>query len=150
MTRNLAFFIALIATAVALGAALAHLLELPNKVHLPADEYFVVQKAYRGWNKLAFLLLVELASMIWLAVLYRAEPAVRWPVITALACLIAAQAIFWAFTYPANIATSNWTTIPANWQALRIRWEYSHAAGALFQLGAMSALIIAVLSRRGV
>jgi hypothetical protein len=148
MTRNLAFFIALIATAIALGAALAHLLELPNKIHLPADQYFVVQKAYRGWNRLALLLLGELASMTWLTILYWAQPAVRWPVIAALACLVAAQAIFWTFTYPANFATSNWTHIPANWQALRSRWEYSHAAGALFQVGAMAALIIAVLSRR--
>jgi hypothetical protein len=49
MPRNIAFFIALMATALALGAALAHALELPNKIVLSRDDYFVVQKAYRGW-----------------------------------------------------------------------------------------------------
>lgn len=29
--------------------------------------------------------------------------------------LVATQAIFWIFTYPANVATQNWTTLPDNW-----------------------------------
>ena len=44
-------------------------------------------------------------------------------------------------------ATDNWTAIPADWDSLRTRWEYSHALGAAFQVLAMSALIIAVLGR---
>ncbi len=63
----------------------------------------------------------------------------------AVACLAAAQAIFWTYTYPANAATENWTTIPPNWEALRRQWEFSHAAGAGLQLLAMSFLIIAAL-----
>ena len=148
MARNVAFFIALLATALALGGALAHLLELPNKIALPADQYFIVQKAYRGWNRLAFLLLVQLASMVAVAYLYRHEPPVRWPSIAGIACLVIAQIIFWTFTFPANSATSNWTIVPENWQQLRSDWEYSHAAGALFQCLAMISLIVAVLSRR--
>lgn len=148
MSRKVAFFIALLATALALGAALAHALELPNKIGLPANEYFIVQKAYRGWAMLGILLVIELAAMIALAFLYWREPAVRRSVLAAIACLVIAQIIFWWLTYPANVATSNWTIVPADWRHLRAQWEYSHAAGALFQLLAMISLILGALSRR--
>jgi hypothetical protein len=38
--------------------------------------------------------------------------------------------IFFAGTYPANVATQNWSVVPANWEALRTQWEYSHAVNA--------------------
>jgi hypothetical protein len=143
-----AFFIALLSTALALGAALAHLLELPNKIGLSREQYFVVQGIYQGWNRLGLLLLIELASMLAVIVLARNDPPVWRVAIVALLCLVVAQALFWIFTYPANVSTANWTHIPDNWEALRSRWEYSHAAGAVLQGLAMSALIIAVLRRR--
>jgi hypothetical protein len=141
------FFIALLATALALGAALAHALELPNKINLPEREYFIIQQVYRGWNQLAYLLMIQLVSMLAIAGLSWQEPRVLWPTLAAVLCLLCAQALFWTFTYPANVATDNWTAIPAEWESLRTRWEYSHALGALFQLLAMSALIVAVLGR---
>lgn len=147
MIYDVVFFIALLATALALGAALAHALELPNKIDLPKDQYFVVQQAYRGWDHLAYLLLVELLSMIAVAVMSRHDPYVFWAVVAAICCLAAAQALFWIFTYPANAATANWTRAPPNWEALRDRWEYSHAAGAAFQTLAMASLIVAVIGR---
>jgi hypothetical protein len=145
---DVVFFVALLATAVALGGALAHAFELPNKIGLPGDEYFIVQKAYRGWNLLALVLLVEFVSMLVLTILYWQDPRVRWPLVVAMSCLLSAQIAFWLFTYPANVATSNWTAMPQNWEKLRSQWEYSHFAGALFQLAAMSFLIVAALSRR--
>jgi hypothetical protein len=145
---KIAFFIALLATALAMGAALALLLELPNKFGLPEGEYLVVQKIYRGWSQLAYLLAVELIAMLAVAWLARGEPRVLWPPIVAILCLIGAQAVFWTFTFPANVATANWTTVPDDWQALRRSWEYSHAVGAALQVLAMSALIVAVLGRR--
>lgn len=59
----------------------------------------------------------------------------------------AAQAVFWTFTYPANVATRNWTVVPANWQALRVQWEYSHAVGAVLTLAALAALFSSLLAR---
>ncbi len=82
--RDAAFFVALMATSFALGAALAHAFELPNKMGLGRDEYFVVQTIYAGWNRLAYVLAVELAGMLALIFLYRAEPRVFWPVCVAL------------------------------------------------------------------
>lgn len=144
---DIAFFVALLATAMALGGALAHVLELPNKIGLSADEYFVVQKVYYGWNRLAFLLLIEIISMIVVTIFARHTPLVFWPALFAIVFLVCAQAVFWVFTFPANVATENWTQIPQNWQVLRARWEYSHAAGAGFQLLAMASLILSVIRR---
>lgn len=144
--REVAFFIALIATAVALGGALAHAYELPNKIGLPRDEYFVVQQMYAGWNRLAFVLAIQFLAIIAVLLLHWQEPWVRRPTIVALAGLVAAQLIFWVFTFPANQATSNWTVVPENWEWLRARWEYSHLAGAVCQLVCMAALVIAVLA----
>jgi len=145
--QNIAFFIALLATALALAAALAHALELPNKLGMAREGYFIVQHAYEGWNRLAYLVGIELAAMLAVIWLYRVERRVLWWALAALVCLVASQAIFWTWTFPANQATSNWTTQPENWKRLRYEWEFSHLFGALFQSFAMTALIIAVLRR---
>ncbi len=142
------FLIALLAVPFALGAALAHALELPNKMALTRDDYFVVQQIYAGWNRLALVLLIEVAALAAIAVLHRNEKRVWRPAATALAFVLAAQAVFWSFTFPANEATANWTVVPENWNALRTNWEYSHLTGAVFQFLAMAALAIAVLNRR--
>jgi hypothetical protein len=142
------FFVALLSAAIALGAALAHLLELPNKIAMPRDAYLATQQAYRGWAWLGLLLLVQLAAILATAWLSRHAPTVLWPLLAAAAFLLAAQAVFWAFTWPANVATQNWTTLPDDWQRLRARWEYSHAAGALFQLLVSASLFAAVLRAR--
>ncbi|WP_064710734.1 hypothetical protein [Rhizobium bangladeshense] len=146
MAYKFVFFIALLATALALGGAMAHLLELPNKISLARNDYFVVQKAYRGWNRLAFFLLIQLIAIVSVAIMSRYEPSVFWPAVVSALCLLGAQAVFWVYTYPANVATKNWTGIPDDWETLRTNWEYSHAAGAVCQVLAMSSLIIAALA----
>lgn len=145
--RDLSLFLALNISAVAMGGALAHALELPNKIGMPRDDYFVTQQAYRGWSQLAWILIAQLACLVWVANIYRHQPAVLWPAIIAIACLLGAQALFWVFTFPANRATRNWTWIPDNWEVVRQRWEYSHAGGAAFQMVGMAALIVAALAR---
>lgn len=149
-TSDVAAFVALLATALAMGAALAHALELPNKIELSADNYLIVQTAYRGWSLLAFLLVIEVAAMLWLAVRYRTVPRVFWPTVVALACVAAAQAIFWIWTYPANQVTENWTVLADNFETVRAQWEYSHLAGAVCQVLAMAAIAIAVVGRGSV
>jgi hypothetical protein len=99
---EIVFFVALLATALALGGALAHALELPNKIRPSRDEYFIVQKAYRGWDQLAYLSAVQLMSIVAVAVMSRQEPRVLWPTIFA--------ALFW-------------TAIAENWETLRRQWE---------------------------
>jgi hypothetical protein len=145
--RDAVFFIALLSTAMALGGALAHLFELPNKIGLAREAYFTVQQIYAGWDRLAYLLVVELVSMLTLAVLMWHYPRAFYAAAVAIFSLAGAQIVFWLFTYPANVATNNWTLVPADWDAWRRQWEFSHAVGALFQLGAMAALIVSVLAR---
>jgi hypothetical protein len=150
-TRRLydaAFFVALLATALALGPALAHVLELPNKIDLPREPYFTVQGIYRGWWQIAFVLAVELAGMLAVLVLSREHPAVFRLTLLAISCLAAAQAVFWIWTQPANVETENWTVAPDNWQTLRLQWEFSHLAGAVFQLMAFGSLVAAALTSR--
>jgi hypothetical protein len=48
-------FLSLLFGALVLGLALAHLLELPNKIALPRDDYLIVQQIYRGWALLGFV-----------------------------------------------------------------------------------------------
>jgi hypothetical protein len=145
--NNIAFFVALLASALVLGPALAHLFELPNKIGLPRDEYFIVQKAYRGWSLFGWLLLVQIAALAAAAYLARMEVRTPTLVVLALVSVLAAQLVFWLFTYPANVATANWTLQPESWEKLRQQWEYSHAAGALLQLTGFCLLIAAVLGR---
>jgi hypothetical protein len=145
---TIAFFVALLASALVLGPALAHVLELPNKIDLPREEYFIVQKAYRGWNQIAWALGVQVIALASAAILTRVERRVMVLTLLALACVLAAQGLFWTFTYAANVATENWTAVPDNWDGLRWQWEYSHAAGAAFQLLGFCLLVGAVLLRK--
>ena len=94
LAHDAAFFVALLATALALGGALAHVLELPNKIGMSHKGYFIVQRVYLGWNRLAYLLLIELAGMLAVIFLYRAQPSVLWPALVALSCLLAAPKSF--------------------------------------------------------
>jgi hypothetical protein len=140
-------FISLLFTALSLGPALAHILELPNKIHLSREDYLTVQLIYRGWALLAIVIFGALISTLILTLMVRKTRKVFTLTLTGLLCIVGAQIVFWVFTYPANQETNNWTQMPANWPVLRNQWEYSHAAGAVPSLIAMIALILSVLVR---
>jgi hypothetical protein len=55
---SVAFFVALLASALMLGPALAHAFELPAKIGLSREEYFIVQQIYRGWAGFSLVLVV--------------------------------------------------------------------------------------------
>ena len=131
---------------------IAHLLELPNKIALPRDAYFIVQQIYAGWSLLGVVLLVQLVSILAVIALAASDRRLRGCAIVALLCLVGAQVLFWTFTYPANAATANWKVQPGDWEALRLQWEYSHAGGAVLQLAAMASLVVGALGpfRNGV
>lgn len=147
MARDTARFLSLLFVALALGPSLAHLLELLNKIGLPREEYFVVQQIYRGWALLGLVVAGELLSLSTLAILVRRHARELAPALLALLCVVGAQVLFWAVTFPANQATENWTVAPQNWIVLRERWEYSHAAAAVLNLVAFAALVVGVLRK---
>jgi hypothetical protein len=47
--RYAAQFASLLFSALAMVPAMAHLMELPNKIRLSRADYFVAQQLYRGW-----------------------------------------------------------------------------------------------------
>ncbi|WP_316978970.1 hypothetical protein [Shumkonia mesophila] len=141
-----AYFFAFLFVGLSLGPSLAHLLALPNKIDLPEAAYFTAQAIYRGWALLGVVVVGALASTLTLTILVWRQPAAaRWAGLAFLG-LAGAQALFWIYTFPANRATANWTTVPPGWEALRTQWEYSHAAGAGLNLLALVALVLSVLA----
>lgn len=139
-------FLAVLLTAIVLGAGLAHLFEFPNKMDLSRDDYLIVQQIYRGWALLGIALIGALIVTLVLAIAVRKKPTIFALTVTALLCLAASLAIFFTFTYPANQQTANWTFLPADWEELRDRWEYSHAVNAVLYLVALSALVWSLIA----
>ncbi|HVV28648.1 MAG TPA: hypothetical protein VHC40_11850 [Rhizomicrobium sp.] len=144
---DILFFLAILATLISLAPGLAHLFELPRKMDFSQEVYFTVQQVYSGWSLFGIAIAVQFVTLVLLAWQSASEYYVFRPVMAALLLLIAAQALFWTFTYPANSATQNWTVSPPDWAVLRLRWELSHAAGALCQLAGLLSLIGALFAR---
>lgn len=142
-----AYFVSLLLTAVAVAPGLAHLLELPNKIGLPAEQYLVAQQIYRGWALLGVVLFAALAAAATLATLLRRRGEPYGAALAAAALMLGALAVFFVFTFPANRATGDWTALPDDWRAIRAQWEYSHAAAALLWLGAFAALCASACAR---
>jgi hypothetical protein len=145
MGLKIARFFSLLFAALVLAPALAHLLELPNKIELSRNHYLVVQQIYSGWSLLGVVVYGALLSTLALAILVRRQPRVFALTLAAFLCLLAAHFVFWIFTFPANQETANWTVLADNWMALRAQWEYSHAAGAVLNLAAFVLLVLSVL-----
>jgi hypothetical protein len=148
MGRKLVEFLAVILTALALVPAGAHLFELPNKIGLAQEPYFMVQAIYRGWALFGFVLFPALAANLALAVTVRRQRVPFWLALIAFLGIAGTLAIFFGWTYPANQATSNWTRVPENWMALRAHWEYSHAVNAIITFAALCAVTLSVLTAR--
>ena len=137
-------FLSLLFTALALAPAMAHLLELPNKIHLSRDDYLTVQQIYRGWALLGIVVVGALVSTLALAIMSRVRKGYT-PALIGFLCIVGTQIVFWTFTFPANRETMNWTVLPEHWEALRTQWEYSHAASAGLNLAAFIAVALGVL-----
>ncbi len=71
MSVTAARFFSLLFAALALAPALAHLLELPNKLGLSRNDYLIVQQIYRGWALLGIVVLGALVSTLTLTILVR-------------------------------------------------------------------------------
>lgn len=137
-------FIAIVLTALALVPGGAHLFALPNKIQLAETNYFVTQSVYRGWALFGIVLFGAIFANLALTLALRRQRAFVFALIN-LVCLIATLVIFFAFTFPANQATNNWTQVPADWQELRWQWEVSHAVNALITFTGFCSLVMSLL-----
>jgi hypothetical protein len=138
----------MVLTALALVPAGAHLFELPNKIGLAEESYFIVQNIYRGWALFGIVLFGALAVNLWLTILLRRRGAAFWLALAGFLLVALTLLIFFTWTFPANQATANWTLAPDNWQALRTQWEYAHATNAILTLLALCSVTLAALLAR--
>ena len=107
----------------------AHLFEMPNNIGLPEQQYFLVQSIYRGWALFGIMIFAAIGANL-LVALWRCRKRFL-PSLSAGLILAVTLVVFFVWTYPANQATANWTAVPADWQALRSQWEFSHTAHAV-------------------
>jgi hypothetical protein len=139
-------FLAVVLTALALVPGGAHAFALLNKIDLGAEQYFIVQNIYRGWALLGIVLVGALLADFVLAVMVRRRGGAPFVLALLGFCGVALTlVIFFVWTYPANQATANWTTIPDNWEQLRWQWEYSHAVNAIITLLALCSITWSVV-----
>ena len=89
-------FFGVILTALALVPAGAHFFELPNKIDLAQDHYFIVQNTYRGWALFGIVVVAALAINLVLALMLRGRGAPFWLALAALLCIAAALVIFFS------------------------------------------------------
>jgi hypothetical protein len=141
-------FLAIVLVALTLVPLGAHLASLPNKIDMTAEQYFVVQSSYNGWFLFGIAQIPSVIVAFALAFLLRAEALpLRLALIGGLS-MAATLVIYFIWVHPANLATSQWTSIPDDWQVLRRQWEYGHAASAVFNLMALGAIAAAVVISR--
>lgn len=148
MTLRVLPFVAVILNALALVPGGAHLFALPNKIALPQEAYFTAQGIYRGWALLGVVLIGAMLANLASAIMLRTQPLPFRLSLAAFIAVAATLAIFFLWTFPANQATANWTTVPANWEALRRQWEYSHAVNALITFAALCLATASAMARR--
>jgi DMSO reductase anchor subunit len=148
VTVKILLFASIVLVAISMAATWAHLLEMSAKLTLSRGEYSTVQQIYRGWAWLGIFIFAALASTSALAVLTRADRLSTFAAAASAACIVLALVVFFSYTFPANQATANWTSIPDHWSALRRQWEYAHAAEALLYFAALLFLAAAAVIRR--
>ena len=129
---TLAKLITLLLTAVVIIPSGAHLFELPGKIDLDRDAYFTVQGIYAGWSYFALPIIGAIVANAVLAAMLRkrAPGPARWAALSSL-LIVASLVVFFAWVFPANRETVNWTVQPDDWEVLRRHWEYGHAVDAV-------------------
>jgi len=136
-------------TALSLGPALGHLLELPAKLTYDGPLWLTVsQTLYGAFGTVGAAFEVgAVVTVVVLAILVRhRRPAFGWTVMGAL-FIVAAHVAYWIWLTPVNATVAGLTleTLPADWMELRNQWEYTHAARAVLQMIALGALVFSVL-----
>ncbi len=136
-------------TALSMGMAFSHLLELPAKMTYDAALWLTVQHTLYG----AFGLIgavIEVGAVLTAAILAilvrQRQPSFGWTLLGAL-CLVAAHVAWWIWLAPVNdvIAQLTTPTLPAGWENLRNQWEYTHAVRAILQIIALGAMVFSIL-----
>ncbi|HKD65382.1 MAG TPA: hypothetical protein VKB84_00985 [Candidatus Binataceae bacterium] len=143
-------FISLYLTALLAGLLFCHLLELPNKMKLPAATWLTVQQTlYNMFGPVSSVIepLAIVSTLVVLLIVRRRQPAFILTLI-GLICLMAHLVSWLLVVNPVNLEVNAWTQagIPGQWTHVRNRWEYGHAAGSALVLAALAALLAAAMA----
>jgi len=139
---------AVVSIAIYLVPGGAHFFELANKMTMSQSEYMTVQKIYAGWSSFGVTIVAALLLTLLHTFMVRRDRTAFLLSLVAFLCLAATQGIFWAFTYPMNVASNQWTVAPADFEAVRRQWEYSHAVNAALTFAALVAITSSTLVRK--
>jgi hypothetical protein len=148
LLRTLRFF-GLMFTALSMGTALCHFLEMPGKMTLDGNQWLLfLQRTYHPL--ITFGVYFEVAAVFTVVILTiylrRRMPAFAWTLIAAL-CLIAADASYWIWIEPIgkSLSTLAAKALPPEWEEMRLQWEMTYAARAGVDILALACLVISVL-----
>ncbi|MGC2201026.1 MAG: hypothetical protein WA633_12895 [Stellaceae bacterium] len=140
--------VAVVLTAIAFLPVGAHLFELPNKIGLSPQQYFIVRSIYRGWALFGFVIFAAIGANLLAALdLWRRRKPFGLSLAASL-ILALTLLVFFEWTYPANQATNNWTLMPRDWEVLRAQWEFSHAANAILTFIALCCAAFSAMLRQ--
>jgi hypothetical protein len=138
--------VSLMTTAVAMTAAVAHLMELPAKMRYEPSLWVRLHRTlYPNFGRTAGP--AEAAAVLSTHLLAwrtrRDQPDAFRSRAVAAGCLATAHAVFWAVVQPVNVEVSRWRLdrIPREWKQQRNRWEYGHAIRAGLVTAALAALV---------
>ena len=105
------------------------------------EQYFIAQSVYRNWALIGLVLFPAMLLNLLFAYMLRGERPAFWFAVRGMRLHGGRRcAVFFTWTYPANVATQNWTVQPANWAELRRQWEYSHAVNAILMFASFCLL----------
>ena len=142
-------FLSVIFTALAFVPSGAHLFELPNKIGLPQAQYFIVQSIYRGWSLFGVVIFAAIGVNLLLTLMLWRRGRTYWPALAAGLIMAATLVIFFAWTYPANQTTANWTLATPDWLSLRTQWEFSHVTNAVLTFIALCCATLSAVRSAG-
>jgi hypothetical protein len=142
---------AIMSTATAMCAAVAHLMELPAKMQYEPSLYVRLHRTlYPNFGRTAgpaeAVAVLTTGALAWW---FRRRNLNAFPLTAAAAgCLTAAHGVFWGVVRPVNVEMMQWPldAIPRDWTTARNRWEYGHAVRACLITGALAALTSSVLT----
>jgi hypothetical protein len=140
-------FLSLVFTALIFGSAFCHVLEMPMKLAMAGADYMVVQQIYATFGPIGALLEpAAILSTAALAFLVRKRRSFI-PALVAAVAMVVALLVWVAVVSPVNPhwAAAGPHTVPPNFESLRIRWEWGHAAHAALLFVAFLATVVSVL-----
>jgi len=147
MLEKLIQFVAIVSSALYLVPTGAHLFELPHKITMSQADYMTVQRIYAGWQNFGIIVAVAIIATLAQAILARRNMKAFILALVAFVALGTALVTFALFTYPVNVASKFWTTVPEPFEVMRRQWEYSHAASALLTFVALMANVLSALQK---